>query len=134
LASDDFSKCPGGVAGVEARIPLLFSKGVKEKKLSLQQFVKVIAENPAKIMGLYPKKGVISKGSDADIIIIDPKKKITISKEILHENVDYSPYEGFDVTGWPCMTMVRGNIIVKDSVFIGKKGAGNFIKRKKFLK
>ncbi|MCP3900472.1 MAG: dihydropyrimidinase, partial [Desulfobacteraceae bacterium] len=112
LASDDFSKCPGGVAGVEARVPLLFSKGVKEKKLSLQQFAKVIAENPAKIMGLYPEKGVIAEGSDADIIILDPEKKTTISKKMLHENVDYSPYEGFEVFGWPCLTMVRGNIIV----------------------
>ncbi len=131
LASDDFSKCPGGVAGVEARIPLLYSEGVRQNKLSLQKFVKVTAENPAKIMGLYPKKGVIAIGSDADIIILDPEKNITISKETLHENVDYSPYEGFDVFGWPCMTMVRGEIKVLDGVFIGKKGSGKFIKRKK---
>ncbi len=130
LASEDFSKCPGGVAGVEARIPLLYAKGVGQDKLTLARFVKVTAENPAKVMGLYPKKGVIARGSDADIIILDPDKKETISNETLHENVDYSPYEGFDVFGWPCLTMVRGRIIVKDKVFTGDKGFGKFIKRK----
>ncbi|MCP3874592.1 MAG: dihydropyrimidinase [Desulfobacteraceae bacterium] len=133
LAGDDFSKCPGGVAGVEARVPLIFSKGVLEQKMSLQCFARVMAENPAKIMGLYPKKGVISKGSDADIIILDPEQKVTISQKMLHENVDYTPYEGINVMGWPVLTMVRGSIIVKDSAFIGKKGYGKFIKRKKAL-
>jgi len=130
LASDDFSKCPGGVAGVEARISLLYSNGVGQKKLSLAQFVKVTAENPARIMGLYPKKGVIAIGSDADIIILDPDKKETILNETLHENVDYSPYEGFNVHGWPCLTMVRGNIVVRNKIFTGEKGFGEFIKRK----
>jgi len=130
LASEDFSKCPGGVAGVEARISLLYSNGVGQKKLSLAQFVKVTAENPARIMGLYPKKGVIAIGSDADIIILDPDKKETILNETLHENVDYSPYEGFNVHGWPCLTMVRGNIVVRNKIFTGEKGFGEFIKRK----
>ena len=133
LASRDFSKCPGGICGVETRIPLIFSKGIQENKITLQQFVKITAENPAKIMGLYPEKGVIAKGSDADIIILDPKQTITISKKMLHENVDYSPYEGFTVSGWPALTMVRGSVIVKDKVFTGKKGFGKFIKRKRFI-
>ncbi|MCK5098503.1 MAG: dihydropyrimidinase [Desulfobacteraceae bacterium] len=133
LASNDFSKCPSGAPGVETRPALIFSKGVKEKRITLQQFVKVIAENPAKIMGLYPKKGVIAKGSDADIIIIDPDKKESISKKMLHENVDYSPYEGFNVFGWPELTMARGTAIVQDRVFVGKKGFGKFIKRKRFI-
>ncbi len=132
LASRDFSKCPGGAPGVETRVALLFSRGVKEKRLTLHQFVKAIAENPAKIMGLYPKKGVIQIGSDADIIILDPEKKETILKKTLHENVDYSPYEGFEVFGRPCLTMVRGNIIARDNVFTGKKGFGRFIRRKRF--
>lgn len=131
LASRDFSKCPGGAPGVETRVALLFSKGVLEKKMTLQRFARVTAENPAKIMGLYPKKGVIAKGSDADIIIIDPEEKVTISSKMLHENVDYSPYEGFNVLGRPTLTMVRGNVIVKDYIFTGKKGFGKFIKRKK---
>ncbi len=132
LASHDFSKCPGGVSGVETRIPLIFSKGFMEKRISLHQFARVTAENPARIMGLYPKKGVIARGSDADIIIIDPEQKFCISGKALHENVDYSPYEGFSGMGWPVMTMVRGSIIVRDRVFTGKKGFGEFIKRKRY--
>lgn len=133
LASLDFSKCPGGAPGVEARPALIFSKGVGKDKITLQQFARVMSENPAKIMGLYPKKGVIEKGSDADIILVDPKQKDTISQNMLHENVDYSPYEGFKVLGWPSLTMVRGTVIVKDKVFVGKKGFGKFIKRKRFV-
>ena len=132
LASHDFSKCPGGASGVETRIPLMFSKGVQDKRITLLEFARITAENPARIMGLYPKKGVIAKGSDADIIIMDPEQKVRISKKILHENVDYSPYEGFNIVGWPILTMLRGNVIVKDKVFTGKKGFGKFIKRKRF--
>jgi dihydropyrimidinase len=91
------------------------------------------AENPAKIMGLYPKKGVIAEGSDADIIIIDPNKKIRISHNMLHENVDYSPYEGMEATGWPVLTIVRGQIVAKDHTFTGRKGFGRFVKRKKAM-
>ncbi|NOX32617.1 MAG: dihydropyrimidinase [Deltaproteobacteria bacterium] len=132
LASRDFSKCPGGIPGVETRLGLLFSKGVLENKISLQQFVKAVSENPARIMGLYPRKGVIKKGSDADLIIIDPEEEICISSKMLHENVDYTPYEGINVFGWPRMTMVRGAVIVRDKKFTGKKGFGKFIKRKRF--
>jgi len=142
LASKDFSKCPQGCPGVEARIPLMFTKAVKERDMSIQQFVKITAENPARIMGLYPQKGVIAKGSDADIIILDTVqdpvfdsgKQIIIKNDQMHENVDYSPYEGFKISGWPTMTMVRGSVIVKEKKFFGKPGYGKFIKRKRYTK
>ena len=130
MAAKDFRKCPGGIPGVESRIPLMFSEGVMKKRISIQRFVEVCCTNPAKIMGLYPKKGTISIGSDADIVIIDPKKKVKITNSMLHQNVDYTPYEGMNVQGYPVLTIARGKIIVKDNVFIGKKGYGRFIKRK----
>ncbi len=133
LAANDFSKCPGGAPGIEARMGILYSKGVGEKKISLNQFAKVTAENPAKLMGMYPKKGILSKGADADIVIWDPDKKVTIKNDNLHENVDYTPYEGMEVQGWPTLTMVRGRIVVQDNIFVGEKGYGKFIKRKPYM-
>ncbi len=130
LASDDFSKCPNGLPGIETRIPLMFSEGVMKDRLSIEQFVDVCCTNPAKIMGLYPKKGVIEKGADADIVIIDPDKKVKLSNNILHQNVDYTPFEGIELKGYPVLTMVRGKVIVKKNIFTGKKGYGQFIKRR----
>ena len=129
MAKDDFSKCPNGLPGIETRIPLMFSEGVMKKRLSIEKFVNVCCTNPAKIMGLYPRKGTISVGSDADIVIIDPNKKVKLTNDMLHQNVDYTPFEGIELQGYPVLTMVRGQIIVKDNVFIGKKGFGRFIKR-----
>ncbi|MBT3388399.1 MAG: dihydropyrimidinase, partial [Desulfobacula sp.] len=124
LGGHDFSQCPGGAPGVETRMPVFFTKAVKENKISLRQFVRITAENPAKLMGLYPQKGVLQKGADADLIMIDPNEKKTISSSMLHENVDYTLYEGMEVFGWPQMTMSRGKIIVKNGSFIGSKGYG----------
>ncbi|WP_010237003.1 dihydropyrimidinase [Clostridium arbusti] len=126
---DDFTKCPNGGPGIETRIPLMFSEGVMKGKINIRDFVDIVSTNPAKIFGLYPKKGVIREGSDADIVIIDKNKEFTLSKAMLHENVDYTPYEGIRLKGYPVLTMVRGKVIVVDNVFIGKKGYGEFIKR-----
>ncbi len=131
LGKDDFTKCPSGVPGIETRIPLIFSEGVMKKRISLNKFVDLVSTKPAKIFGLYPKKGTIAVGSDGDIVIIDPNKKVKITKSMLHENVDYTPYEGFELQGYPVMTISRGKIIVKDNKFIGEKGYGQFLKRKK---
>lgn len=128
---DDFTKCPNGAPGVEERMPLMFSEGVMKGKISINKFVDVCCTAPAKIFGLYPKKGTIQAGSDADIVLIDPNKDVTLTKHILHGNVDYTAYEGFKLKGYPVMTMVRGRIIVRDNVFIGEKGYGRFIKRNK---
>lgn len=128
LGKDDFSKAPGGAPGVETRIPLMFSE-VSGGRLSLEKMVTLCSGNPARLFGMYPKKGVLAVGSDADLVVIDPHKKVTVTKEILHENTDYTPYEGLVLTGWPILTFSRGEIIVRDGEFIGKKGRGNFIKR-----
>lgn len=133
LAAEDFSKCPGGIPGVEARLPLLFSEGVSARGFPLQWFAKVTAENPAKIMGLYPAKGRLAPGADADIVIIDPDKKVHLSRRMLHENVDYTPYENFTLQGWPTLTMVRGTVVARDGRFVGSKGFGRFIKRKTYV-
>lgn len=127
---DDFTKCPNGGPGIETRIPLLFSEGVVKGRIDIKKFVNIVSTNPAKIFGLYPKKGVISVGSDADIIIIDPKKEVSLSKAMLHENVDYTPYEGVKLTGYPVLTMVRGKVIARDNVFVGEKGYGEYLYRK----
>lgn len=131
MGKDDFTKCPNGVPGIEERIPLMFSEGVMQGRISLNKFVDVCCTTPAKIFGLYPRKGAIQVGADADIVLIDPNKEVTLTKSILHENVDYTAYEGFKLKGYPVLTMSRGKIIVKDNIFIGKKGYGNFVKRQK---
>ena len=130
LAAHDFTRCPGGAPGIEARIPLMFSKAMT-RQLTLEQCVKVTAENPARIMGLYPQKGVLAQGSDADLVIMDPDRTQTITHDLLHENVDYTPYEGFTLAGIPILTMVRGHIITENGQLKATKGFGTFIKRKR---
>ncbi|MBD7916410.1 dihydropyrimidinase [Clostridium sp. Sa3CUN1] len=130
LGKDDFTKCPNGAPGIEERIPLIFSEGVMKNRISINKFVEVCCTNPAKIFGMYPKKGTIQVGSDGDITIIDPNIEKILKAEELHSNVDYTPYEGIKVKGYPIYTILRGEIIAKDNNFIGKKGYGEFIKRK----
>jgi dihydropyrimidinase len=132
LGKDDFTLCPSGAPGIEERIPLMFSEGVSKKRLSLRRFTDLCCTNPAKLFGLYPQKGVITPGSDADLVIIDPEKQVTLAQAMLHSNVDYSAYEGFTLTGWPVCTISRGEVIVKDGEFLGKAGRGRFLKRGKF--
>ncbi|MDR3565160.1 MAG: dihydropyrimidinase [Negativicutes bacterium] len=131
LGREFFGKIPNGAPGIETRMPVLYSKGVGENRFDLQRFVALTATNPAKIFGLYPQKGTIAVGSDADIVVFDPTAKRTISKEILHENVDYTPYEGISVTGYPVATVARGTIIAQGGKFTGKAGDGRLIRRKK---
>src|SRR5699024_684135 len=102
-----FEYIPNGIPGLETRLPLLFSGGVSEGRLSINQFVALTATNPAKLYGLYPQKGSIVVGGDADFVLWDPKRKVTIANELLHHDVDYTPYEGIEVTGWPMMTFSR---------------------------
>ena len=128
LGKDDFTKIPGGIPGVEARIPLMFSE-TQTGRLTYERFVTLCCANPARLFGLYPKKGVIAAGSDADLVIIDPVVKQELTKNMLHENCDYTPYEGLPLNGFPVMTISRGEVIVKDGRFIGKKGRGRFLRR-----
>lgn len=129
LGKDDFTKCPNGAPGIEERMPLIFSEGVMKGRISIQRFVKICCTNPAKIFGMYPQKGIIAPGSDGDIVIIDPEKEITLTKSMLHGNCDYTAYEGFKLKGYPVMTLSRGEVIVRNNEFTGKRGRGKFIKR-----
>lgn len=131
LGREDFSKCPNGMPGVETRFPLMFSKALANDALSLSKVVELCCENPAKLFGLYPQKGVLSEGSDGDIVVIDPDPKGIITHSTLHENVDYTPYEGLPVTGKIDRVYSRGEEIVRGNCFIGEKGRGHFLKRKR---
>ena len=130
LGADDFTRTPNGAPGVELRIPLMYSEGVSKGRISANKFVEVCCTNPSKLFGLYPRKGIIAVGSDADIVLIDPDKNVTVTHGLLHENVDYTPYEGIKLKGYPVLTLSRGKIIAANCRFIGKKGDGRFIYRK----
>ena len=127
----DFTKCPNGAPGVEERMPILFSEGVSKCRISLTTFARITSTNAARLFGLYPKKGVLREGSDADIVFFDPEMKVTITKQILHDKADYTPYEGMEVLGWPVMTMIRGNVVVANERLCVKPGFGQFIRRGK---
>lgn len=122
-----FKIVANGVPGLEIRLPMLFSEGVLKGRLTLNQFVALGATNHAKMYGLYPRKGSIVVGGDADIAIWDPEKKVTISQEIMHDNMDYTPYEGRKVTGWPIITISRGEVVWRDGKVLGKPGRGAFL-------
>ena len=129
LGREFFGLIPNGAPGIETRMMLLFGEGVSKGKISINKFVEITASNPAKIFGLYPHKGTISIGADADIVVFDPAIEKTISHEMLHENVDYTPYEGIRVKGFPTMTISGGSIIAENGVFKGQNRKGKFIKR-----
>jgi dihydropyrimidinase len=126
-----FRWVPNGIPGVETRLPILFSEGVSKGRLTLNEFVALTSTNHAKTYGLYPKKGTIAVGSDADIALWDPKRKETISQKLMHGGTDYTPYEGIAVTGWPVSTMVRGKFVVRDGKLTGKLGGGDYVPREK---
>jgi dihydropyrimidinase len=132
LGRDDFRKIPNGVPGIENRVQLIFSEGVAKGRISLNRFVDVISTSPAKLFGLYPAKGAIAIGSDADLVVFDPQEKFTISSSANHENVDYTPYEGFKGKGVPRVVIAGGEVLVKEKKFLGKPGRGKYLKRKKF--
>ncbi|MGR3719915.1 MAG: dihydropyrimidinase [Paracoccus sp. (in: a-proteobacteria)] len=122
-----FTHVPNGIPGVETRLPLLFSEGVVKGKISLPRFVQLTATNPARLYGLMPRKGTIAIGADADIAIWDPEKKVTVTNDILHHDVDYTPYEGRQIVGWPQVVISRGEIVIRDGQCLGKAGRGEFL-------
>jgi dihydropyrimidinase len=132
LGRDDFSKIPNGGPGVEHRLSLVFDGGVVQNRISLNRFVELTSTAAAKIFGLFPKKGTIAVGSDADIVIFNPGREETISAKTHHMRVDYSAYEGRTVRGVTETVISRGNVIVENSVFKGTAGAGRFLKRSTF--
>jgi dihydropyrimidinase len=131
LGRDDFTKIPNGLPGVEHRVMLLY-KGVREGRLTLNHFVELVSTMPAKLFGLFPRKGTIAPGSDADLVIFDPDKRLTISAANQHQRVDYTPYEGIEVQGVPETVLLRGRVIVRDGEYVGGKGGGQYLFRKQF--
>ena len=129
LGRDDFSKIPNGGPGVEHRMSLIYHHGVAQGRINLNRFVELTSTAAAKIFGLFPRKGTIAVGSDADIVIFDPNREQTISAATHHMRVDYSAYEGWTVKGVTEIVLSRGNVIVKNGEWKGKAGAGQFIKR-----
>jgi len=129
LGKDDFTKIPNGGPGIEHRMSLIYSGGVAKGRFSVNRFVELVSTTPAKIFGLYPRKGTVAVGSDADLVIFDPKRQHTISAKTHHMRVDYSMFEGITVTGMPDIVLSRGQLIVDRDKFQGKPGAGNFLKR-----
>lgn len=132
LGRDDFSKIPNGGPMIEDRVSILFSEGVKKGRISLNQFVDISSTRSAKLFGLYPEKGTIAVGSDADLVIFDPNSKRTISSETHHMAVDYNAFEGMEVTGAPVSVLVRGEFVIKEKQFVGNAGSGQYLKRKKY--
>ena len=128
-ARTSFKWVPNGIPGVATRMPILFSEGVVKGRIDLNRFVALTSTNHAKTYGLYPRKGTIAIGSDADIAIWNPKKKVKLTHALLKDGSDYTPYEGLEITGWPELTMVRGRCIVNDGRLVGSKDLGQFIKR-----
>ena len=129
MGENDFSKIPNGAPGIEHRLELLYSEGVEKGRISLNKFVELTSTNASKIYGMYPNKGTIAAGSDADMVIFDPDEKHTISAETHHHNCDYSAYEGRQVTGKCKTVLMRGSIAVENNEFKLDKGFGKFIKR-----
>jgi dihydropyrimidinase len=129
---DDFRYMIQGAPGIEERPSILYTYGVEAGRLSLSRFVDVVSTSPAKLFGLYPRKGDIAVGSDADIVIWDPSVKRTLGVDQIHGNTDYSTFEGIDVTGEPALVMSRGRTIVRNRDFVGKTGGGEFLRRDTF--
>ena len=123
-----FAKVPNGLPGVETRLPLLFSEGVGKGRIELTTFVALAATNAAKIYGLYPRKGTIAVGSDADVVIWDKDREVVISNELLHHRCDYTPYEGMRVRGWPAVVFSRGEIVVEEGKLLAEPGRGQFLR------
>ncbi len=128
MGKDDFTKIPGGMPGVETRVRLMYTYGVRRGRMKLEDMVRLLSENPAKLYGIYPQKGCIEPGSDADIVIYDPSVEETISKDNQIQNVDYAPFEGTPVQGKIDKVFLRGNLVV-DNGKIYREGAGEFVKR-----
>jgi len=129
LGRNDFSKIPNGAPGIETRMSLVYDGGVRDGRISLNRFVELTSTSPAKIFGLFPRKGTIAPGSDADIVVFDPNRTITLSAKTLHMKVDYNPYEGRQVTGAAETVVSRGRLVIENGKFVGRAGSGAFLKR-----
>jgi dihydropyrimidinase len=129
LGKDDFTKIPNGLPGIQDRMPVLWTQGVGTGRITANQFVAYMSTNPAKIFGLYPRKGALMEGSDADIVIWDPEKKVKYGVAMSHQRTDYNLYEGWELTGYPEKVFLRGALIVDGNIWNGAAGQGQFLKR-----
>ena len=132
LGRDDFSKIPNGGPGLENRLHMIHEFGVRAGRISLNRMVELLSTNPAKLFGLYPRKGTIAVGSDADIVVFDPERKLTISAANHHSKIDYNLYEGTEVTGSPEVVLLRGQVLVENDELVASPGVGQFVARAKF--
>ena len=132
INGQEFQVVPNGGPGIENRLHMLHHFGVREGRITLNRFVELTSTNIAKLFGLYPRKGTIAPGSDADIVVWDPEKELTISAETHHSNVNYNLFEGTKVSGAPEVVLVRGQVIVEGDELVGQPGAGQFVKRARF--
>jgi dihydropyrimidinase len=130
MAGTDIESTPGGHVGIETRGMIGFSEGVGKRGFALKRFVEVFATNPARVTGLYPRKGVLAEGSDADVVLWDPDADRTITIDLLHHEGDYTPWEGWKVRGWPVTTILRGEVVVEDGKLLVEPGFGEFVQRK----
>ena len=119
----------GGNAGCEPRVSVMYTETVKKRGYTLEKFTDLVSTNAAKIMGMYPKKGALAAGSDADITVLDPSEKRTVTAARLHET-DYTPWEGYEAEAWPTLTVLRGNIMMQNGEFLGDRKDGKYLKRK----
>ena len=126
----DFRKIPYGMPGVETMLPITWTYGVGEGIISMNRFVQLCSTNPAKLFGMYPEKGTIAIGSDADIVVWDPDKKVTLNWEEMQTNCDWSPFQGYKLKGYSAYTLSRGKVVAKDGKFVGEEGWGQFVKRR----
>jgi dihydropyrimidinase len=132
LGKDDFSKIPNGGPGIEDRLRMIHEFGVRTGRISLNRMVELLATNPAKLFGLYPRKGTIAVGSDADLVVFDPQKQVTISAQAQHSKVDYNLYEGTQVTGSPEIVLLRGHVLVENDELVASPGIGQYVARARF--
>ena len=131
---DDFRRGPKGMASIETRVAVIYSEGVVKGRISLSRFVELMSTNPARVFGLYPRKGVIAPGSDADFCLLDPRVEWTITPQAMHCDWGYNPHQGLQVTGKPVMTILRGQIIIEGDTFKGQRGGGEFLPRGPIMK
>jgi dihydropyrimidinase len=132
MGKDDFSKIPNGGPGLENRLQMIHEFGVRNRRITLNRMVELLSTNPAKLFGLYPRKGTIAVGSDADIVVFDPEKTVTISAATHHSKADYNLFEGTEVTGTPEMVILRGTVLVEGDELVAQPGIGQFVARAKF--
>jgi dihydropyrimidinase len=132
LGKDDFSKIPNGGPGLENRLHMIHEFGVRAGRISLNRMVELLSTAPAKLFGLYPRKGTIAVGSDADVVVFDPEKRVRISAETHHSKIDYNLFEGTEVTGTPEIVLLRGEVLVEGDELVAQPGIGQFVARAKF--